>query len=121
MINKVLNSVITFLPLAYVSGQTGKEIGMMPLGLTAMLLISLAQGLFVLPCHLARSRLPGLPEDVPGFQRAVQRAIDRFVDRIYTPVLRWTLAHPAVLLAGSLSSLLVTADRKSTRLNSRHW
>ena len=109
VINSVLTSVITFLPLAYVSGQTGKEIGMMPLGLTAMLLISLAQGLFVLPCHLARSRLPGLPEEVPGFQRAVQRAIDRFVDRIYTPVLRWTLAHPAVLLAGSLSSLLVTA------------
>ncbi|GIS61623.1 MAG: hypothetical protein CM1200mP2_38480 [Planctomycetaceae bacterium] len=82
---------------------------MMPLGLTAMLLISLAQGLFVLPCHLARSRLPGLPEEVPGFQRAVQRAIDRFVDRIYTPVFPVDPGSPGCAAGRSLSSLLVTA------------
>jgi len=109
VICSVLTSVIAFVPLAYVTGEMGKWIAVMPLGLVAMLLISLVQGLFILPCHLAHSRLPGIPDDVPGFQQAVQKAIDRFVDRVYTPVLKATLARPAVLLAGSISALLVTA------------
>jgi len=109
VICSVLTSVIAFVPLAYVTGEMGKWIAVMPLGLVAMLLISLVQGLFILPCHLAHSRLPGGPDDVPGFQQAVQKAIDRFVDRVYTPVLKGTLARPAVLLAGSISALLITA------------
>ena len=109
VISSVLTSVIAFVPLAFVSGEMGRVIAAMPLGLISMLLISLVQGLFILPCHLARSRLPGLSSEVPGFQQAVQRAVDRFIRHVYSPALRWTLGHPAILLAGSASALLVTA------------
>ena len=109
VVSSVLTSVIAFIPLAYVSGEMGKWVAVMPLGLVAMLLISLAQGLFVLPCHLAHSRLPGSPEAVPGFQQAVQRAIDRFIDRVYSPTLKLALARPALLSAGSIATLLVAA------------
>lgn len=108
VISSVFTSVIAFVPLAYVTGEMGKWIAVMPLGLIAMLLISLAQGLFVLPCHLAQSRLPDSPNEVPGFQQAVQRAIGRFVDGVYTPVLKWTLKRPGIVLASSVSALLVT-------------
>ncbi|MDA0283866.1 MAG: efflux RND transporter permease subunit, partial [Planctomycetota bacterium] len=41
VINSVLTTVIAFIPLAYVSGDMGKWIAVMPLGLISMLLISL--------------------------------------------------------------------------------
>merc|ERR1711969_356397 len=101
VISSVLTSVIAFIPLAYVTGEMGKWIAVMPLGLVAMLLISLVQGLFILPCHLAHSRLPGTAEAVPGFQQGVQRMIGRFIDRVYEPTLRLALARPAMMFAGS--------------------
>ena len=52
----------------------------MPLGLISMLLISLFEALFILPCHLAHARLPESTADVPRFQRSVQAAISGFID-----------------------------------------
>jgi len=109
VVSSVLTSVIAFIPLAYVTGEIGKWIAVMPLGLVAMLLISLAQGLLVLPCHLAHSKLPENLDAVPGFQQAVQRAIDRFIDRVYSPTLKAALARPALMFAGSIAALLVAA------------
>ncbi len=109
VLSSVLTSVIAFIPLAFVTGEMGKWIAVMPLGLVAMLLISLAQGLLVLPCHLAHSKLPDSTDHVPGFQQAVQRAVDRFIDRIYSPTLQAALARPATLFASSIAALLITA------------
>ena len=109
VISSVLTSVIAFVPLAYVTGEMGKWIAVMPLGLVTMLLVSLAQGILVLPCHLAHSRLPGSVKDVPGFQKAVQRGIDMLVHRGYQPTLEWTLSRPTITVAAAITTLLVTA------------
>ena len=106
--SSVLTSVIAFAPMAFVGGEMGRVVAAMPLGLVSMLLISLFQGLFILPCHLSHTRLPGAASEVPGFQQAVQRAVDRFIQRVYAPALHWTLKRPAGLLAASVASLLVT-------------
>lgn len=109
VISSVLTTVIAFIPLAFVTGEMGKWIAVMPLVLVSILLISLLEAVFILPCHLARSRLPEHESSVPRFQRCVQRMVDRFIDRVYTPALRWSLAHPAIVFSGSVSTLLVTA------------
>ena len=83
VINSVLTTVIAFIPLAYVSGDMGKWIAVMPLGLISMLLISLFEALFILPCHLAMAKLPERESDVPRFQRRVQAAVTAFIDRFY--------------------------------------
>lgn len=108
VINSVLTTVIAFIPLAYVSGDMGKWIAVMPLGLISMLLISLFEALFILPCHLAMTKLPERESDVPRFQRRVQAAVSAFIDRFYVPSFRWTLANPAIVLSGSFAALLLT-------------
>ena len=109
VISSVLTTVIAFIPLAFVTGEMGKWIAVMPLGLIAMLLISLFEALFILPCHLAHSRLPDREASVPRFQRAVQRTVSGFIDRVYTPAFRWSLANPAMVFSGSFCALLLTA------------
>ncbi len=108
MISSVLTTVIAFIPLAFVSGDMGKWIAVMPLGLIAMLLISLFEALFILPCHLAHSRLPERESEVPRFQRGVQAMVAGFIERFYVPAFRWSLANPAMVLSLSLAGLLVT-------------
>ncbi len=51
----VLTTVIAFIPLAYVAGVMGKFIGVMPTAVIAALLFSLAEAMFILPCHLGHA------------------------------------------------------------------
>ena len=49
----VCTTMIAFAPLLFVPGVIGKFIAVMPLAIIAMLLISLFEVTFILPCHLA--------------------------------------------------------------------
>jgi len=49
----VLTTVIAFSPLFFVPGIIGKFIWLLPFGVVTALLVSLTEGLFILPCHLA--------------------------------------------------------------------
>ncbi|MCA9005878.1 MAG: efflux RND transporter permease subunit, partial [Planctomycetaceae bacterium] len=49
----VSTTVIAFLPLLFVVGIMGKFIAVLPIAVIAMLLISLFESTFILPCHLA--------------------------------------------------------------------
>ena len=109
VISSVLTTVIAFIPLAFVTGEMGNWIAVMPLVLVSILLISLLEAIFILPCHLAHSHLPEHESSVPRFQRCVQRTVDGFIERAYTPALRWSLANPAIVFSSSLSTLLITA------------
>ena len=109
VVSSVLTTVIAFIPLAFVTGEMGKWIAVMPLVLVSILLVSLLEAVFILPCHLAKSRLPGHAAAVPRFQSFVQQLVDRFIDRVYSPALRWSLAHPAIVFSSALSALLITA------------
>lgn len=108
VISSVLTTVIAFIPLAYVSGDMGKWVAVMPLGLISMLLISLFEALFILPCHLAHCRLPEQLKDVPSFQRKIQSAVNGVIEWIYLPTLRWSLSNPALVIAGSVAGLLLS-------------
>ena len=108
VVSSVLTTVIAFIPLAFVTGEMGKWIAVMPLGLISMLLISLFEALFILPCHLAHSRIPEDPAGVPGFQRWVQSRVSLAIERLYMPAFRWSVSHPWVLSSGSVTALLIT-------------
>lgn len=56
----VTTTVIAFMPLFFVSGVMGKFIACLPLTMIAMLLISLLESTFILPCHLAHENHDGL-------------------------------------------------------------
>lgn len=52
----VTTTIIAFTPLLFVSGVMGKFIAVMPVAVIAMLVISLIESTFILPCHLAHSK-----------------------------------------------------------------
>ncbi len=51
----VVTTIIAFMPLLFVPGIMGKFIAVIPLAVIVMLLFSLFESTFVLPCHLAHS------------------------------------------------------------------
>ncbi|MEM8681027.1 MAG: efflux RND transporter permease subunit, partial [Planctomycetota bacterium] len=55
----VSTTIIAFMPLLFVSGVMGKFIAVMPAAVIAMLVLSLIESTFILPCHLAHTKTDG--------------------------------------------------------------
>jgi len=85
----VATTIIAFCPLLFVPGVMGKFIAVMPVVVIAMLVISLVEATFILPCHLAHSGRHDVGDGAAMASSPVQRA-QRFARRFPWPV-RWTL------------------------------
>jgi multidrug efflux pump subunit AcrB len=83
----------------YVSGVMGKFIAVMPVAIIAMLLISLFESSFVLPCHLAHAHAR---ENKEPFR--LIEAAKRHREKL-SPGLRWTLGVLLLIIAGILTIL----------------
>lgn len=116
----VTTTIIAFAPLLFVSGVMGKFIAVMPIAVIAMLLISLLESTFILPCHLAHENnaffkvlgvilYPFRP--LLGIFRKVNRAassgMQGVIRRLYVPSLRWSLDHKLIILSCSFVSILL--------------
>ncbi|KAA1257596.1 Antibiotic efflux pump membrane transporter ArpB [Rubripirellula obstinata] len=118
----VTTTVIAFSPMFFVSGVMGKFMAVIPFAVIAMLVISLWESVFVLPTHLAHKHT--------GFFRFMDvltypirpigmvlnwasghagRGMDWVVESVYTPMLRFSLAHPLVPIAAALGMAIFTA------------
>ncbi len=118
----VATTVIAFSPMFFVSGVMGKFMAVIPFAVIAMLVISLWESTFVLPCHLAH-RHSGFfrvlevltyPIRPLGFLLAwlsehATRGMDWFCRNVYMPSLRFSLSHPPVPIAVAITMFLVTA------------
>jgi multidrug efflux pump subunit AcrB len=89
--SSVGTTVVAFVPLLFVTGVMGKFIAVMPLTMIAVLLVSLFEASFILPCHLAHEG-----QGAAGILPAARR----FRERLPAP-LRWTLG--ALIVAGALA------------------
>lgn len=113
----VMTTVIAFIPLAFVSGVMGKFIAVMPLAVIAMLLFSLFESAFILPCHLAhvRSWFIAILETAlfpfkwmsDRMNPVTARWLDVAVERLYKPLLRLAIAQPLTFVSGSVGLLIV--------------
>lgn len=114
----VSTTIIAFLPLMFVSGVMGKFIAVMPVAVIAMLIISLIESTFILPCHLAHK--DGLFFRVLGvllyplksfgvvfswLNEKSQQGVDWFVQSVYLPMLRFCLKNWPTTLAASIGLL----------------
>ncbi|MFM9025195.1 MAG: efflux RND transporter permease subunit [Planctomycetaceae bacterium] len=122
VISSVLTTVITFLPLCFVSGVMGKFIAVMPFAFITTLLMSLAESTLVLPGHLAHEKnlvftiigivlapLRPLLVVVGWLQGACDRGLKWFVKHLYVPFLDFALDHRWSVLATAVGILLVAA------------
>ncbi|MBN1911584.1 MAG: efflux RND transporter permease subunit [Pirellulales bacterium] len=174
VIASVMTTIIAFTPLLFVPGILGKFFAVMPFAVIVMLIISLLESTFVLPCHLAHGvprwwtryftwiRRPGIAmawsimgvalwgviiatvsqHPVPGWKiglfggvglfvaafpqvvallvlvgrfidwlnHHVSSGLEKFINRGYTPLLRWTIRYPGMVLSAATALLLVTVS-----------
>ena len=52
----IATTVFAFMPMFFVTGVMGKFFAVLPLAVIAMLIISLIESIFILPCHLAHGK-----------------------------------------------------------------
>ena len=115
----VTTTIIAFCPMFFVSGVMGKFIAVMPFAVIAMLVISLLESQFVLPCHLAHRdnlvfRLIGFCFYPLGFvvtffgilNRYTSSALTFVIQRMYVPSLRFALVNRWAVAAGAVAFLL---------------
>ena len=91
----VATTIIAFTPLMFVTGVMGKFIAVLPLAMISMLVISLIESTFILPCHLAHT---GGRSKKKVRRQLLMRAALRGVDRLPVP-LKWAAAAVCVPLA----------------------
>jgi HAE1 family hydrophobic/amphiphilic exporter-1 len=117
----VSTTIIAFLPLSFVAGVMGKFIAVMPVAVIAMLIISLIESTFILPCHLAHEdnlvfRIIGivfypfkfLVDVFRWLNQQVGRLLAFVIGRTYLPTLRWALNNPLAIFAGAIGLLLLS-------------
>jgi hydrophobic/amphiphilic exporter-1 (mainly G- bacteria), HAE1 family len=114
----VTTTVVAFAPMFFVSGVMGKFIAVMPLAVIAMLMLSLWESLFVLPCHLAHRdssvfRLLKfffypfrfVVSFFSWINRHTARALDWHTRSVYTPVLKFCLRNRGTAVACAVAIL----------------
>lgn len=115
----VATTVIAFMPMMFVTGVMGKFIAVMPIAVIAMLVISLLESMFILPCHLAHER-SGLMNFLGFFflpirflygifywiNQKASGGMTLFIERIYIPALRWSLGNKPVIVVGAICMLI---------------
>ncbi len=117
----IATTVLAFAPMFFVSGVMGKFMAVIPFAVIAMLVISLLESTFVLPCHLAHSHngffrfleiiaYPLRPFTLLLFwcNRHASDAMEWFAENIYVPTLRFCLRNPVLPIAIAIGMLVGT-------------
>ncbi|TWU20009.1 efflux RND transporter permease subunit [Allorhodopirellula heiligendammensis] len=117
----IATTVLAFAPMFFVSGVMGKFMAVIPFAVIAMLVISLWESTFVLPCHLAHSHngfframgilaYPLRPFTLLLFwcNRHASDAMEWFARNIYVPILHFCLRNPVLPIAVAIGMLVGT-------------
>ena len=111
----IATTVVAFTPMLFVTGTMGKFFAVMPMAVIAMLIISLLESTFILPCHLAHGRKEPFTLTA-GLNRFTARVLSGVVTNVYTPIVRFSVANPAVTcsIAAATGLLTLTLIRNGT-------
>ncbi len=117
----IATTVIAFAPMFFVSGVMGKFMAVIPFAVIAMLLISLLESTFVLPCHLAHSHngffkffaiiaypLRPFMLLLSWCNAHASDAMEWFAEHVYVPALRFCLKNPVLPIAVAVCMLVGT-------------
>ena len=109
----VTTTIIAFLPLGFVAGVLGKFVGIIPVAVIASLVVSLVEGLFILPGHL--NHLP--PFDVQDekpknlFQRnrhRINALIDFIIFKLYKPMIAKSIHYRYISISIAVATFMIT-------------
>lgn len=106
----VLTTIIAFLPLAFTTGTLGQIVGVVPVVVIAILVISLIEGLLILPAHLSHGN-PWSVGPLTWVQSGFSGALDRFTLWVVRPMV-WaavTFRYATMALVGAMIVIAVSA------------
>jgi len=104
VIFSVLTTVAAFLPLMAGSGMMGKIMRNIPVVIIAVLMASLIESLFILPAHLAGSKIKPRQQKK---EKITARWLRRFIQGPYTKLLDFTLRWRYATLASGIAVLMI--------------
>lgn len=106
----ILTNIVAFVPLMVMPGMMGRVIGMLPIVVISVFLISWVESLYILPSHLSHGRKKE-PTGLFGMlHRAQQRFSHAFRDWVkskYGPFLDLCLTHRYIVVSVALSLLIL--------------
>jgi len=104
----VLTTIIAFSSFLFLDGRIGDFFSDMAVVVIFSLAVSLLEGAFLLPTHVAHSKALS-PQQEPNFiQRAFDRSMNFMRDRSYAPVLRFAIHYKFIVIAVFVALLFVT-------------
>ena len=110
VIFSILTTIIAFVPLLFIPGETGKYWWPLPVVVIVVLAVSLFEALFILPSHVAHKPKENSLKAVrklEGWQGSIAGAFNRVVNRYYKPFLDLSLRNRYVTLSTSVALLLL--------------
>ncbi|MCF7847712.1 MAG: efflux RND transporter permease subunit [Kiritimatiellales bacterium] len=106
----ILTNIVAFVPLMVMPGTMGRIMGMLPIVVISVFLISWVESLYILPAHLShvRKKEPtGLFGLLHRFQQRFSHAFREWVRTKYGPFLDFCLTHRYVVICAALAILLL--------------
>ena len=105
----MLTTVAAFLPLLFMSGDIGKTLRVMPVGVILALCISLVEGLIILPGHMRHSLVVMAGKKPNRFRRTFDNAFDSFVKKYYRPSVMLAVRFRYTVLAAAVAMFAICA------------
>ncbi len=110
VIFSILTTIIAFVPLLFMPGETGKFWWPLPAVVIVILAVSLLEALFILPSHLgylSKKKSSGLLKRFEDWQHSFAKGFNRFIDKYYRPLLDYCLKYRYITLSAALALLLM--------------
>ena len=108
----ILTTIIAFVPLLFIPGETGKYWWPLPVVVIVVLSVSLFEALYILPSHVTRksTRKSGkVVQKLEKGQRRIATGFDRIVARVYRPFLGRCLRNRYITLSSAIGILVLVA------------
>ena len=108
VLSSFLTTVCVFGPLAFVEGQLGKVLRVMPVVLILVLAISLIEAFLILPHHLSHALVHIDPKKPGRFRRRFDGFIDGWRDRFLGPAVDWVVKYRYLSVGVTIMVLLLS-------------
>jgi len=105
----VLTTITAFVPILYVKGTMRLLMGVIPLVVISVLLVSLVESFFILPAHLnSKEKVEGKKRKSFGIRRRIRGALDYFIEVVYGRSMVRIMNYRYITIAVFLGALVFT-------------
>ena len=109
----VLTTMAAFAPLLFVTGTFGQILGVVPIVVISVLLMSLVEVFFILPAHLSHGK-PWSRWPLDALQNRVSQAVMHFRDVKLVPLIARAVQHRYLTVLGGVALLAVAGALLAT-------